>query len=45
MEIQPDDAIASENLVTDYAALNRLAEAKAEVERADKLGLDDSTGT
>ena len=44
VEIQPDDAIASENLVNDYAALNRLAEAKAEAERARKLGLDDSTG-
>jgi eukaryotic-like serine/threonine-protein kinase len=44
MEIQPTDAIASENLVNDYAALNRLAEAKAEAERARKMGLDDSTG-
>ena len=44
VEIQPTDAIASENLVNDYAALNRLAEAKAEAERARKLGLDDSTG-
>jgi hypothetical protein len=38
-------AIASENLVTDYTSLNRLAEARAEVERARKLGLEDSTGT
>jgi eukaryotic-like serine/threonine-protein kinase len=45
VEVQPDDAIASENLVTDYTALNRLTEAKAEVERARKLGLEDSTGT
>ena len=45
VEVQPDDAIASENLVTDYTALNRLAEARAEVERARKLGLEDSTGT
>jgi hypothetical protein len=44
LEIQPDDAIASENLVTDYVGLNRLAEAKAEAERARKLGLDESTG-
>jgi len=43
-EIQPTDAIASENLVTDYGSLNRLAEARAEAERARKLGLDDSTG-
>jgi serine/threonine protein kinase/tetratricopeptide (TPR) repeat protein len=45
VEVQPDDAIASENLVTDYTSLNRLAEARAEVERARKLGLEDSTGT
>ena len=44
VEIQPDDAIASENLVNDYVGLNRLPEAKAEAERARKLGLDDSTG-
>ena len=44
VEVQPDDAIASENLVNDYVGLNRLAEAKAEAERARKLGLDDSTG-
>jgi eukaryotic-like serine/threonine-protein kinase len=44
VEIQPTDAIASENLVNDYGALDRLAEAKAEAERARKLGLDDSTG-
>jgi tetratricopeptide (TPR) repeat protein len=44
VDVQPDDAIASENLVTDYTALNRLAEARAEVERARKLGLEDSTG-
>jgi serine/threonine protein kinase/tetratricopeptide (TPR) repeat protein len=43
-EIQPDDAIASQNVVTDYTSLNRLAEAKAEVERARKRGLDESTG-
>jgi eukaryotic-like serine/threonine-protein kinase len=44
VEIQPTDAIASENLVNDYAGLNRLPEAKAEAERARRLGLDDSTG-
>ena len=45
VEVQPDDAIASENLVSDYTALNRLPEARSEAERARKLGLDDSTGT
>jgi tetratricopeptide (TPR) repeat protein len=44
VEIQPDDAISSENLVSDYVGLNRLSEAGAEVERARKLGLDDNTG-
>ncbi len=43
VEMQPDDAIASENLVGDYIGLNRLADAKAEVDRARKLGLDVST--
>ncbi len=43
-EIQPDDAIASQNVVTDYVSLNRLAEAKAEVERARQRGLGESTG-
>jgi eukaryotic-like serine/threonine-protein kinase len=44
VEIQPDDAIASQNVVTDYTSLNRLAEAKAEVQRARQRGLDESTG-
>jgi serine/threonine protein kinase/tetratricopeptide (TPR) repeat protein len=43
VELQPDDAIASENLVGDYIGLNRLSDARAEVERARKLGLDSST--
>ncbi len=43
VEIQPDDAISSENLVNNYVGLNRLSEARAEVERARKLGLDEST--
>ena len=43
VEMQPDDAIASENLVSDYVALGRLTEAKAELERAQKLGLDGAT--
>jgi serine/threonine protein kinase/tetratricopeptide (TPR) repeat protein len=43
VEMQPEDSIASENLVDDYLGLNRMAEAKAEVERALKAGLDSST--
>jgi serine/threonine protein kinase/tetratricopeptide (TPR) repeat protein len=44
VELQPDDAIASENLIGGYANLNRLAEARAEIDRSRKLGLDGSTG-
>jgi eukaryotic-like serine/threonine-protein kinase len=44
VELQPDDAIASENLIGAYLNLNRVAEARAEVDRARKLGLDGSTG-
>jgi tetratricopeptide (TPR) repeat protein len=43
VEIAPDDAIASENLAADYLALGRMAEAKAEMMRARKLGVDGST--
>jgi tetratricopeptide (TPR) repeat protein len=43
VQLQPDDAIAAENLLTDYLGLNRMAEARAELERARKLGLDRST--
>jgi tetratricopeptide (TPR) repeat protein len=43
VEMAPDDAIASENLVSDYAALGLLKEAKAEIGRAHKLGLGGST--
>src|ERR1700722_5736345 len=43
VELQPEDSIAAENLLTDYIALNRMAEAKTELERARRLGLDVST--
>jgi serine/threonine protein kinase/Flp pilus assembly protein TadD len=43
VQLQPDDAIAAENLLTDYMGLNRMAEARAELDRARKLGLDRST--
>ncbi len=39
----PEDAITSSSLLTDYLALNRWEEARAEMERAHKLGLDAST--
>jgi len=43
VQLQPDDAIAAENLLNDYLGLNRMAEARAELERARRLGLDRST--
>ncbi len=43
VEMQPDDAIASENLVGAYLGLYRMPEALAEMARARKLGMDGST--
>ena len=43
VQMQPEDSIASENLVIDLVALDRLDEAKAEIARAHQLGLDGST--
>ena len=43
VELQPEDSIASQNLVADYIGLNRMAEARTELERARKLGLGTST--
>src|SRR6202453_3154683 len=43
VELQPENAIASENLVIDYVGLGRIAEARTELERARKLGLDSGT--
>jgi eukaryotic-like serine/threonine-protein kinase len=43
VELQPENAIASENLVVDYLGLGRIAEARAELERARKQGLDSGT--
>ena len=43
VELQPEDSIAAENLLTDYIALNRMAEARTELERARRMGLDVST--
>ena len=41
--MQPEDSIAAENLLSAYVGLNRMNDARAEMERADKLGLDTST--
>jgi eukaryotic-like serine/threonine-protein kinase len=43
VELQPENAIASENLVIDYLGLGRIAEARTELERARKQGLDSGT--
>jgi serine/threonine protein kinase/Tfp pilus assembly protein PilF len=43
VQMAPDDAIASENLVGDYVALGLLQDAKAEIDRAHKIGLGGST--
>jgi serine/threonine protein kinase/tetratricopeptide (TPR) repeat protein len=42
-ELQPDDAISSENLVGDYIGLGEMREAQQEMARAHTLGLDNST--
>jgi serine/threonine protein kinase/tetratricopeptide (TPR) repeat protein len=43
VELQPDEAIAAENLLADYLALGRMSDASAEMARAQKLGLDGAT--
>jgi eukaryotic-like serine/threonine-protein kinase len=42
-QLQPDDAISSEDLIANYVGLGRMKEAQAEMARAHKLGLDDGT--
>ncbi len=41
--LQPEDAISSQNLVGNYVTLGRMAEARQEMERARRLGMDTST--
>ena len=43
VQMQPEDSIAAENLLSVYLGLNRMSDARVEMERADKLGLDTST--
>ncbi len=43
VEMQPEDSIAAENLLSIYLGLNRMEDARREMERARKLGLDTST--
>jgi eukaryotic-like serine/threonine-protein kinase len=43
VQMQAEDSIAAENLLSLYLGLNRWADARAEMERARKLGLNTST--
>jgi eukaryotic-like serine/threonine-protein kinase len=43
VEIDPQDSIAAENLLSDYIALGRTADMKKELERTEKLDLNSST--
>jgi eukaryotic-like serine/threonine-protein kinase len=43
VQMQPEDSIAAENLLGVYVGLNRMGDARAEMDRASKLGLDTST--
>jgi tetratricopeptide (TPR) repeat protein len=44
VELQPEDAISSQNLISNYVALGRMTEARREAERAHQLGMDASPG-
>ena len=43
VELQPEDAIAAENLLVDLITLGRMDEAQRELAREHKLGMDSST--
>jgi tetratricopeptide (TPR) repeat protein len=43
VEIDPQDSIAAENLLSDYVALGRMADVKRELERTEKMDLNSST--
>ena len=43
VNLQPDDAIAAENLLGDNVALGQMAAVQQEMDREHKLGMDDST--
>src|SRR5882757_4715488 len=43
VEMQPEDSIAAENLLSAYIGLNRMNDDRAEMDRADKLGLNNTT--
>jgi eukaryotic-like serine/threonine-protein kinase len=43
VQMQPEDSIAAENLLSAYIGLNRMNDARVEMDRADKLGINTST--
>ncbi|HTW46559.1 MAG TPA: serine/threonine-protein kinase [Acidobacteriaceae bacterium] len=43
VELQPDDAIAAENLLSDQIALGHMQDAQQEIGRQHRLGMDSST--
>ncbi len=43
VELQPEDTISSQNLVSNYIGLGRMTEGRREIERARRLGMDSST--
>jgi len=43
VQMEPEDSIAAENLLGAYIGLNRMKDARAEMDRADKLGINTST--
>jgi eukaryotic-like serine/threonine-protein kinase len=44
MKMQPEDAISSQNLISSYLGLGRMTEARQELERAHRLGMDANPG-
>jgi eukaryotic-like serine/threonine-protein kinase len=43
VELDPQDSIAAENLLSDYISLGRMEDVRKELERSEKLGLNTST--
>jgi len=43
VQMQPEDSIAAENLLSATSAWNRMNDARVEMDRADKLGINTST--
>jgi serine/threonine protein kinase/tetratricopeptide (TPR) repeat protein len=43
VQMEPEDSIAAENMLGAYIGLNRMNDARAEMDRADKLGINTTT--